>query len=241
MLTLSEIYQFIMNNYAYYRQNQQRSAGWQNSIRHSLSFNDCFVKVPRTPDKPGKGSFWTLHEDCGNMFENGCYLRRQKRFKIGDGKKSNNKKNGHPRVQQIKEESDSSDFSDPKPTLSSEASSPVKMITATQPSHSQQQSQQQPPSSAIQQTAMGSPTSESETNGETIQQTATQNGGGSQNFQSVALSTTSSVSIATGNSQPASVISAVGSVPVNPYGSQYPSFGLYSNGTMSGVTELSQT
>ena len=47
-----------------------------------MSFNDCFVKVPRTPDKPGKGSFWSLHPDSGNMFENGCYLRRQKRFKI---------------------------------------------------------------------------------------------------------------------------------------------------------------
>lgn len=79
MLTLAEIYQFIMDLFPYYRQNQQR---WQNSIRHSLSFNDCFVKVPRTPDKPGKGSFWTLHGDCGNMFENGCYLRRQKRFKV---------------------------------------------------------------------------------------------------------------------------------------------------------------
>nr|CEP25539.1 transcription factor Forkhead domain [Euperipatoides kanangrensis] len=78
MLTLSDIYQFIMDLFPFYRQNQQR---WQNSIRHSLSFNDCFVKVPRTPDKPGKGSFWTLHPDSGNMFENGCYLRRQKRFK----------------------------------------------------------------------------------------------------------------------------------------------------------------
>lgn len=39
------------------------------------------MKVPRTPDKPGKGSFWTLHPDSGNMFENGCFLRRQKRFK----------------------------------------------------------------------------------------------------------------------------------------------------------------
>ncbi|XP_013386606.1 silk gland factor 1 [Lingula anatina] len=78
MCTLSEIYQFIMDLFPFYRQNQQR---WQNSIRHSLSFNDCFVKVPRTPDKPGKGSYWTLHPDSGNMFENGCYLRRQKRFK----------------------------------------------------------------------------------------------------------------------------------------------------------------
>ncbi|XP_040920817.1 hepatocyte nuclear factor 3-beta-like [Toxotes jaculatrix] len=78
MMTLNEIYQWIMDLFPFYRQNQQR---WQNSIRHSLSFNDCFVKVPRSPDKPGKGSFWALHPDSGNMFENGCYLRRQKRFK----------------------------------------------------------------------------------------------------------------------------------------------------------------
>lgn len=80
MLTLNEIYQWITDLFPFYRQNQQR---WQNSIRHSLSFNDCFIKVPRLPDKPGKGSFWALHPDSGNMFENGCYLRRQKRFKSG--------------------------------------------------------------------------------------------------------------------------------------------------------------
>ncbi|XP_031148944.1 hepatocyte nuclear factor 3-beta-like [Sander lucioperca] len=78
MLTLNEIYQWITDLFPFYRQNQQR---WQNSIRHSLSFNDCFIKVPRMPDKPGKGSFWALHPDSGNMFENGCYLRRQKRFR----------------------------------------------------------------------------------------------------------------------------------------------------------------
>ena len=78
MCTLSEIYQLIMDLFPYYRQNQQR---WQNSIRHSLSFNDCFVKVPRSAERPGKGSYWTLHPDSGDMFENGCYLRRQKRFR----------------------------------------------------------------------------------------------------------------------------------------------------------------
>uniref|UniRef100_A0A8C8DXQ4 Forkhead box A2 n=1 Tax=Oryzias sinensis TaxID=183150 RepID=A0A8C8DXQ4_9TELE len=93
MLTLNEIYQWIMDLFPFYRQNQQR---WQNSIRHSLSFNDCFIKVPRSSDKPGKGSFWALHPDSGNMFENGCYLRRQKRFKCkkrsggGDGEPAAN-------------------------------------------------------------------------------------------------------------------------------------------------------
>uniref|UniRef100_A0A8C5WG94 Fork-head domain-containing protein n=1 Tax=Leptobrachium leishanense TaxID=445787 RepID=A0A8C5WG94_9ANUR len=85
MLTLNEIYQWIMDLFPYYRQNQQR---WQNSIRHSLSFNDCFVRVSRAPDRPGKGSFWAMHPNSGDMFENGCYLRRQKRFKLAGQDKS---------------------------------------------------------------------------------------------------------------------------------------------------------
>uniref|UniRef100_A0A1I8FQG6 Fork-head domain-containing protein n=1 Tax=Macrostomum lignano TaxID=282301 RepID=A0A1I8FQG6_9PLAT len=43
---------------------------------------DCFLKVPRSPDKPGKGSYWTLHPDSGNMFENGLLpAQAEARFK----------------------------------------------------------------------------------------------------------------------------------------------------------------
>jgi hypothetical protein len=78
MMTLSEIYAFIMDRFPYYRQNVQR---WQNSLRHNLSFNDCFVKIARRPDRPGKGSYWALHPNSATMFENGSFLRRRKRFK----------------------------------------------------------------------------------------------------------------------------------------------------------------
>ncbi|OWF48394.1 forkhead box protein B1-like [Mizuhopecten yessoensis] len=79
MLPLNDIYKFIMDRFPFYRQNTQR---WQNSLRHNLSFNDCFIKIPRRPDRPGKGSYWALHPMCGEMFENGSFLRRRKRFKL---------------------------------------------------------------------------------------------------------------------------------------------------------------
>ncbi|KAK3098011.1 hypothetical protein FSP39_015292, partial [Pinctada imbricata] len=84
MMTLNEIYAFIMNRFPYFKENQQR---WQNSIRHNLSLNDCFVKIPRAPGRPGKGNYWALHPGCGDMFGNGSFLRRAKRFKLAKPKR----------------------------------------------------------------------------------------------------------------------------------------------------------
>lgn len=87
MLPLSEIYKFITDRFPYYRINTQR---WQNSLRHNLSFNDCFIKIPRHPNKTGKGAYWTLHPQAFGMFENGSFLRRRKRFRSLSTKSSFN-------------------------------------------------------------------------------------------------------------------------------------------------------
>ncbi|KAL9556984.1 hypothetical protein MBANPS3_001621 [Mucor bainieri] len=58
-LTLSQIYQWVIDHYPYYG---SAGSGWKNSIRHNLSLNKSFVRVPRPVNEPGKGSYWTVDQ-----------------------------------------------------------------------------------------------------------------------------------------------------------------------------------
>ena len=78
-LTLSEIYDYLIKNFEFFR--TTRSRGWMNAVRHNLTLNDCFVKLPRDPLMRGKGSFWCIDPESTGMFNHGSLKRRRTRYK----------------------------------------------------------------------------------------------------------------------------------------------------------------
>ncbi|KAM3726699.1 Forkhead box protein [Dirofilaria immitis] len=58
---LSDIYDYVRKNFAWYR---KTDITWQNSIRHNLSLNKQFIKLPRKKGEKGKGSYWMLDQNA---------------------------------------------------------------------------------------------------------------------------------------------------------------------------------
>lgn len=76
--TLSEIYQFLQSRFSFFRGQYQ---GWKNSVRHNLSLNECFIKLPKGLGRPGKGHYWTIDPTAEFMFEEGSFRRRPRGFR----------------------------------------------------------------------------------------------------------------------------------------------------------------
>ena len=77
-MTLSEINKFIADNFPYYVTCPLK---WRNAIRHNLTLNDCFVKLPRDAQDETKAHYWTIDPASESMFDDGSFRRRRKRFK----------------------------------------------------------------------------------------------------------------------------------------------------------------
>ncbi|XP_068014167.1 forkhead box protein E3-like [Melanerpes formicivorus] len=77
-LPLRGIYDYIAGRFPYYRGGPK---GWQNSIRHNLSLNPCFLRLPRRSGPatvPRRGGEWALDPAFHDMFPGGDYSRRRR-------------------------------------------------------------------------------------------------------------------------------------------------------------------
>ncbi|XP_041316193.1 forkhead box protein E3-like [Pyrgilauda ruficollis] len=73
-LPLSGIYAYIAERFPFYRGPGRQ---WQNSVRHNLSLNPCFRRLPCRRGRPGE---WALDPAFQDMFPEGNYLRRRRRL-----------------------------------------------------------------------------------------------------------------------------------------------------------------
>lgn len=75
-LTLSDIYGWIEQTYPFYR---SADPVWKNSIRHNLSLNAAFKKIPRPESSKGKGGYWAIDHESQ---KNGRTLKRKRSVRV---------------------------------------------------------------------------------------------------------------------------------------------------------------
>ncbi|KAK7695955.1 hypothetical protein QCA50_000594 [Cerrena zonata] len=78
-LLLEDIYYAIESRFPYFR---SAPPGWKNSVRHNLSLNPCFEKVPRPLTDRGKGSYWTVNDNVDPRTGCPSCKEEKERFKL---------------------------------------------------------------------------------------------------------------------------------------------------------------
>ena len=76
-MNLADILRFIQEKFPYYRTCPLK---WKNAIRHNLTINDCFVKLPLENQQKQRSHFWTVDPTSEMTFDEGSYRRRKRRF-----------------------------------------------------------------------------------------------------------------------------------------------------------------
>ncbi|KAF7728177.1 Forkhead box protein J1 [Apophysomyces ossiformis] len=76
-MTLRDIYKWITDNYPGLYDADDN--GWQNTIRHNLSYNKSFKKIPKSEFEGttcrGKGGYWTIDPQYMSKFRRGAFVR----------------------------------------------------------------------------------------------------------------------------------------------------------------------
>ncbi|KAK6176177.1 hypothetical protein SNE40_014507 [Patella caerulea] len=63
-MNISSIYKWITLNFPFYK---MADTHWKNSIRHNLSLNKRFEKVPRRNNESGKGGYWRIKPEFNDV------------------------------------------------------------------------------------------------------------------------------------------------------------------------------
>ncbi len=70
--TLSDIYEYMNKSFPAL---ERRGTGWRNCVRHTLSLNDCFIKLHRPEN--GRSCNWAVHPTYFESFSRGDYRKRR--------------------------------------------------------------------------------------------------------------------------------------------------------------------